>query len=72
MVKVKFKKLNSEAIVPSYGSKCAAGADLYACTEGETVIFEWNFIKIYAEGLYAALFIMIRITALIVRSTVQN
>ena len=35
-------------------------------TTGEKLIFEWNFIKIYAEGLYAALFIMIRITALIV------
>ncbi|MBE6762763.1 MAG: dUTP diphosphatase [Ruminococcaceae bacterium] len=27
---VKIKKLDPEAIVPSYGSPCAAGADLYA------------------------------------------
>ncbi len=35
-------------------------------TEGEMLLLEWNFIKIYAEGLYAALFIMIRIFALII------
>ncbi len=37
MVKVKFKKLNENAVVPTYGSKFAAGADLYACTGGEEV-----------------------------------
>ena len=35
-------------------------------TSGEQLLFEWKFIKIYVEGLYAALFIMIRITALII------
>ena len=35
-------------------------------TNGEMLLFEWKFIRIYAEGLYAALFIMIRIGALIV------
>lgn len=34
---VKIKKLNSNAIVPSYGSEYAAGADLYACTDGNTI-----------------------------------
>ena len=34
---VKFIKLNENAIVPTYGSKCAAGADLYALLEGESV-----------------------------------
>jgi energy-coupling factor transport system permease protein len=29
-------------------------------------LFEWKFIKIYVEGIYAAVFIMIRITALII------
>ena len=31
-------------------------------TSGSTLLFEWSFIKIYAEGLYAALFIMVRIS----------
>ena len=35
-------------------------------TKGEMLLFEWKFIAIYAEGLYAALFIMIRITVLII------
>lgn len=35
-------------------------------TRGENLLFGWKFINIYAEGLYAALFIMIRITTLIV------
>lgn len=35
-------------------------------TNGEMLLFSWAFIKIYAEGLYAALFIIIRIAALIV------
>lgn len=35
-------------------------------TRGEVPLFEWYFIRIYKEGLYAALFIMIRISALII------
>lgn len=35
-------------------------------TSGEQPLLEWKFIKIYPEGLYAAVFIMIRITALII------
>lgn len=34
---VRVKKLNEKAILPQYGSLCAAGADLYACTDGQTV-----------------------------------
>lgn len=37
-MKVKIKKLNEKAIIPTYGSDYAAGADLYACTEGEVTI----------------------------------
>ena len=33
---VKIKKLNSNAIIPTYGTEFSAGADLYACLE-ETV-----------------------------------
>lgn len=32
------KKLNDKAIVPTYGSAAAAGADLYACEGGEVTI----------------------------------
>ena len=35
-------------------------------TRGEHLLLGWNFINIYAEGLYAALFIMIRIATLII------
>ncbi len=37
-MKVAIKKLNEKAVVPSYGSEFAAGADLYACTDGEVEI----------------------------------
>lgn len=37
-VKVNIKKLNPKATVPSYGSEYAAGADLYACIDGEIAI----------------------------------
>jgi len=36
---VNIKKLDEKAIIPSYGSEYAAGADLYACLE-ETVTIE--------------------------------
>ena len=37
-MKVAIKKLDEKAIVPSYGSEYAAGADLYACLSGDLVI----------------------------------
>lgn len=37
-MKVAIKKLDPRAKTPAYGSEYAAGADLYACTERETVI----------------------------------
>lgn len=44
-MKVKIKKLNEKAVLPTYGSPYAAGCDLYACTDadikiqaGETVL----------------------------------
>ena len=33
MFKLKVLKLNEKATLPSYGSACAAGADLYSCEE---------------------------------------
>ena len=35
---VNIKKLNEKAVIPAYGSEYAAGADLYACLEGEQTI----------------------------------
>ena len=35
-------------------------------TKGEMLLWQWKFIAIYVEGLYAALFIMIRISVLII------
>ena len=37
-MKVKIKKLNKNATIPTYGSPYAAGADLYACIENEETI----------------------------------
>ena len=36
--KMKIKKLNDNATVPTYGSEFSAGADLYACEESDVVI----------------------------------
>ncbi|MBQ7129123.1 MAG: dUTP diphosphatase [Clostridia bacterium] len=38
MVKVNIKKLNDNAVMPTYGSEFAAGADLYACNEEKITI----------------------------------
>ena len=38
MIKVNFKKLNENAIAPTYGTEFSAGADLYACEGGEVTI----------------------------------
>ena len=37
-MQVAIKKLSEKAILPSYESECAAGADLYACLDGEISI----------------------------------
>lgn len=37
-MKINVKKLNDKAILPAYGSEYAAGADLYACIDGEMTI----------------------------------
>ena len=36
--KMKIKKLNERAIIPTYGTEFAAGADLYSCEENEIKI----------------------------------
>ena len=44
---VNIKKLNENAIIPTYGTEFSAGADLYACMEGAVTINpgETSFIK---------------------------
>ena len=37
-MKVNIKKLNENATLPTYGSPCAAGADLYALCDGDVEI----------------------------------
>lgn len=37
-MEINIKKLSEKAIMPTYGSEYAAGADLYACLEQEVVI----------------------------------
>lgn len=36
--KINVKKLNPNAIIPTYGSEFSAGADLYACEGGEVTL----------------------------------
>ena len=50
-MKLNIKKLNENAVIPSYGSQFAAGADLYACTNGETVTFLPGETKLIKTGL---------------------
>ena len=38
MIKVNFKKLNENAVKPTYGTEFSAGADLYACEGGEVTV----------------------------------
>lgn len=51
MIKVSFKKLNANATVPSYSSKSAAGADIYACTEGENIVIAPGETKMVHTGI---------------------
>lgn len=37
-MKINVKKLNPDAVLPTYGSEYAAGADLYACIDGEITV----------------------------------
>ena len=37
---VKIKKIREDAVIPTYGSEQAAGADLYACAETEEILIK--------------------------------
>ena len=52
---MKIKKLCENATVPTYGSKCAAGADLYSCEAvtvraGETALVHTGIAMAIPEG----------------------
>ena len=49
-MKVNIKKLNENAIIPTYGSEYSAGADLYACIDSEITIMP-NETKLIKTGL---------------------
>ena len=51
---MKIKKLCDKAVVPTYGSAFAAGADLYACEEGDVVI-KPNETKLIHTGIAMAI-----------------
>lgn len=44
---IRIKKLREDAIVPTYGSPYAAGADLYACLEEEQVVSPGQTVMIH-------------------------
>ena len=46
-MKVNIKKLNENAVIPTYGSEYSAGADIYACIDSEVTILpgETKLIK---------------------------
>lgn len=48
--KIAVKKLDEKAVLPTYGSDYAAGADLYALTDGEVEILP-NETKLIRTGL---------------------
>jgi len=45
-MKIKIKKLNDKAIIPTKGSQRAAGYDLYACADKDVVIAPHSTIKV--------------------------
>lgn len=52
MPKVNIKKLRENAVIPTYGSQFAAGADLYACLE-EDLTIEPAETKLVPTGIAA-------------------
>lgn len=62
-MKIKIKKLNKNAIVPTRGSSAAAGYDLYACIESPIIITPHSTVKVgtgiaieLSDGYFGAIF----------------
>ena len=51
-MKVRFKKLNENAVAPTYGSDGAAGADLY-CAEGKDTVVPPRGTAVVGTGIAA-------------------
>lgn len=49
-MKVRIKKLDEKAVIPTYGTEYSAGADLYALIDGEQII-EPNQTKLIHTGI---------------------
>lgn len=47
MTKINVKKLNENAVLPTYGSEFAAGADLYACMDEAITINPHETVMIH-------------------------
>ncbi len=50
-IDVNIIKLNPNAILPSYATDCAAGADLYACLDCDSVIIQPNQTQFIRTGI---------------------
>lgn len=48
---VKVKKLNKNAILPTYGTEHSAGADLYACIDGGSITVEAGKTEFIKTGI---------------------
>lgn len=48
---VKVKKLNKNAILPTYGTEHSAGADLYACIEGSNITIDAGKTEFIKTGI---------------------
>ena len=48
--KMKIKKLNDRAVIPTYGSEFSAGADLYAC-EGKEIVIKAGETRLIHTGI---------------------
>lgn len=62
-MEVQIKKLNSNAIIPTRGSTCAAGYDLYACIDDSIRIYAGETVKVgtglsiaIPDGYFGAIF----------------
>ncbi len=50
-IDVNIVKLNKSAILPSYATDCAAGADLYACLDCDSIIINPNQTQFIHTGI---------------------
>ena len=49
MTTINVKKINDKAILPTYGSEYAAGADLYACLDEPLTIKPHETVMVHTD-----------------------